>query len=383
MSVDLSSLPETTAAARDGVQFQQQPSFESMVEEAVAYADRPKPQMVDESKQAAKSPGKLDVREYFRYRMFEKDKSERKEYISDRLHWLIHDICNDSTEAARTTSKHDCTRILEAAGIPTIPIHAMLDPDDSDYRGTHVVKSDGQLRALFESVAFPLFAKPNDLLGSFGAMRLEGMQDGMVLTNAEDVPLESFLQEWIGGISYLVQPVIENHPEIAKFTSGLATIRTVNFVEAGQVRMSHAIYKFPTGGHVADNFWRKGNLLANVDTESGVVSRLVEGAGPQQKLHQTHPVTADALVGMQLPHWDLVKEVNRETAMLFEGLKYQTLDIAIGEDGPIVVEVNSGGSFDLPQVASGRGFLDEVNKKFFERHGVNFRKFKGSDVGLK
>jgi len=35
--------------------------------------------------------------------------------------------------------------------------------------------------------------------------------------------------------------------------------------------------------------------------------------------------------------------------------------MAIPNEGPIVVEVNTGGGFDLPQLASGRGFLtDEV-----------------------
>ena len=33
------------------------------------------------------------------------------------------------------------------------------------------------------------------------------------------------------------------------------------------------------------------------------------------------------------------------------------MDVAILADGPTVIEVNTGGAFNLPQLASGRGFL--------------------------
>ena len=41
------------------------------------------------------------------------------------------------------------------------------------------------------------------------------------------------------------------------------------------------------------------------------------------------------------------------------------MDIAILEEGPSVIEVNSGGAFNIVQLAGGRGFLaDEVLELF-------------------
>lgn len=68
-----------------------------------------------------------------------------------------------------------------------------------------------------------------------------------------------------------------------------------------------------------------------------------------------------------------MSEPHDRTALMFGGLAFQSQDIAITEDGPIVVEVNSGSSFTLTQMVSGEGMLDDETKAFFERAGVNFK----------
>jgi hypothetical protein len=45
------------------------------------------------------------------------------------------------------------------------------------------------------------------------------------------------------------------------------------------------------------------------------------------------------------------------------------MDIAIAEDGPLLIEINTGGGFDLPQLASGEGFLTDEVRSFFRSCG--------------
>ena len=47
-----------------------------------------------------------------------------------------------------------------------------------------------------------------------------------------------------------------------------------------------------------------------------------------------------------------------EAASAYPGLRLQNWDIAIGEKGPVILEVNVEGSMDLHQLAGGRGILD-------------------------
>ena len=53
------------------------------------------------------------------------------------------------------------------------------------------------------------------------------------------------------------------------------------------------------------------------------------------------------------------------------GLTIQAWDVAISpRGGPVLVKVNSGGDFNLPQLAAGRGLLTGDFAAFVERHGV-------------
>src|SRR3546814_6108285 len=88
------------------------------------------------------------------------------------------------------------------------------------------------------------------------------------------------------------------------------------------------------------------------------------GTGPGMEEFQQHPATGQQLVGTRLPHWQEVRRVNDACARLFAPVRYQSLDIALTDAGPVVVEVNVGGSFVLPQMASGQGLLTEETRDF-------------------
>ena len=46
--------------------------------------------------------------------------------------------------------------------------------------------------------------------------------------------------------------------------------------------------------------------------------------------------------------------------------RLQAYDLALTADGPSVIEINVGGDFDLPRLASGVGFLSGRFKEFLD-----------------
>jgi hypothetical protein len=60
-------------------------------------------------------------------------------------------------------------------------------------------------------------------------------------------------------------------------------------------------------------------------------------------------------------------------APIFQPVRYQSMDIGITQAGPVLIEINTGGGFDLPQLASGEGFLTDEVRDFFRACG--YRKF--------
>lgn len=85
--------------------------------------------------------------------------------------------------------------------------------------------------------------------------------------------------------------------------------------------------------------------------------------------HETHPATGAPLVGETLPMWDRVLDLARTTAPIFAPVRYQSMDTAITEAGPLLVESNTGGSFTLPRFAIGRDFLTDPVRGFFRDCG--------------
>jgi len=380
MSQEHENLNPNSLAARDHEEEQATYDLEDLYERASKASGRPINQMIKEAKQNHKWPGKMNLLDYVLHGLYNLDKKQRKEFLSDWLHWPIHEFCKDEVWSEKTVDKWVCTNELEQAGIPTIPVLAVVDTTGAEYGDTPTIATTEQLDDFFASATFPLFAKPNRLLGSFGAMRIDERDGDDLIVNGEREPLDSMITELMADVPYVVQHAVANHDDIAEFADALATLRTVNMVENGSVRLERAVLKIPSAGNVADNLWRAGNMVANVDPTTGVIDRVIKGKGPDLVELTEHPDTGTRLLGMQLPMWDQVVELNDRAASLFGAISYQSLDVGFTNDGPVVVEVNSGGSFSLPQQASGVGLLTAENKKFFESQGVNFRKLEDTPL---
>lgn len=373
---DVDNLPPNSIAARDREDARpKSESFEGWPQRAALESGRPMGQILKEVNQASRWPGQLSGHEYLSYRLYEMDKAERKQFISEWIHWPLCDACNDPEWADKSVDKWQCTSILSDNDVDIIPISAMVDPSDTNYGETTHVSNTDELSEFLSAAELPLFAKPNNLLGSVGAFRIDAFDgEQITLHDGSTVPIDSMVDEFMSGIPYLLQPAMRNHDSIAEFAQGLATLRVVSLVDNDAVSMPFMALKIPVGDHVADNLWRPGNLLANVDPETGIIDRVVLGSGPDLEEFENHPDTGTPLVGMQLPDWEEMLAVSTRAARVFGALPYQSHDMAFTNHGPVIVELNSGGAFALPQIASGRGMLTPEIKKFFESHGVNFRK---------
>lgn len=348
-------------------------SVASLLRAAQARSGRSPLSMVAEHWRLQRKPGRLSLQEYFTYNLYDNDRYDaaaKERFLSERLHWPIADLCSDVTWRATTEDKWLSYKLLAQFGIATPETVAVVDRSQRAFGGDRRISDAGALRAFLAGARFPLFAKPNLSLGSFGAFVIEGYEDGRLrLDGGGHVTVEAVLDEMIGDTCYLLQTMLRNHAAIRSYAGAVATVRTMNLVLADRVATPFTLMKIPVGANIADNFWRAGNLLASLDPDTGTILRVLRGKGPAMQELQQHPVTRHQLVGTTLPHWQALRRVNEACARLFAPVRYQSLDIALTDAGPVVVEINSGGSFLLPQLASGQGFLTEEVRCFFESCG--------------
>ena len=323
-------------------------------------------------------PGKILPADYFMYRLYDDAKysaQDKRRFISDSVVDNVTIACGDLQWRIMTDDKWICADMLQSAGFSVPRTLAVIDKSLRAFGKLPKIASAGALKDFLSGLnQYPLFAKANSGLGSFGAFMIAGIDgDNVLLEQAEPISFEDLFAKRIGDRTFLLQACIDNHPAIKAITKYTATVRTVNMVKPDRVWTPFALLKIPAGKSIADNYWRPGNLLANLDVETGAITRVVRGKGVELEEVPHHPDTGATLVGLQLPHWRKLREVNEACARLFAPLHYHSLDIALTPEGPQIVEVNIGGSFVLPQIGSGTGLLTDEVFDVFRSCGYKFR----------
>lgn len=323
----------------------------------------------------SKSPMKVNLVEYVRMGLFDTERFDSEAsaaFISNDLHWPIAHQCNDTAWSGAAEDKVLADAILKASGVPVPETVAVLDSSQRRYPNLTKISRPNELSILEKEVAKgPLFCKILNGMVSFGAFRIESMDSKTICCPGHpEMSHAQFLNEFVGGNAYVVQRELTNNAHFADYASALCTVRMVNLITDNGVHCPAAVLKLPQGDNIADAFWRSGNIACDVDVDTGRV-RTVARRGIEMEYLDDHPVTS-GLMGLELPFWSELREINARAAQTFAPIRYQSTDIAITPDGPVVIELNYGGGFDMPQYASGRGLLTPEVRQFFDSCGVNF-----------
>jgi hypothetical protein len=185
---------------------------------------------------------------------------------------------------------------------------------------------------------FDGFCKP--LIGRNGRaafpLRLE---DGRLFVNAEEIGLEGLRARLRG--KHLIQERVRQHPEMSRLhPSSINTIRLITFNNGGVVEPFSAALRMGTKGRTVDN-WTAGGILVGVDLSSGRVRGkgfYKPGYGGEVRVH---PQTEVVFEGFQIPRFAEAVALAKELHGYLPGIHSIGWDLAIGEEGPTIIEANS------------------------------------------
>jgi hypothetical protein len=324
---------------------------------------------------------RLSPKEYYYYRLYDDQaySYEEKRRFLGRAGWdQVYRQCNALDWWAIAHDKLTFYALMKGQDLPLPENRALFHP----FRrcgDLPVCRSTVDLAAcLRERMVYPAFAKPVAGIRSVGVAGLRAFDaaaDSLILHDGRSLRVEDYLREIAPyqADGYLFQEMLRPHAEIARLTGGrLTTARLIVGIEAEGPRLMHALWKIPVGAHPADNFWRPGNLLAALDVDLGTVQRVVSGFGPEQQVVDRHPDSGERLFDAALPDWSAAVAQCLKAAALLSGLRLQAWDVALTDRGPVLLEVNVGGDFNLPQLARGAGIMDEGFRAFVARAGQAF-----------
>jgi hypothetical protein len=247
--------------------------------------------------------------------------------------------------------------------------------------------NEQQLHNILTDVAnYPMFGKPAEGLQSLGSVGLQRYlpqkksvetRDGRVI--ALDAFIDSLRTHYSTG--YLFQKFVSPHVAIRALCGDrLATVRIITLTSDAGPKVFRACWKIPAGANTADNYWRKGNLLAKIDIAQGQVLRVLSGSGLYLVEHNRHPDTDAPLIGFQIPHWQRMRDIVIEAARLMQHVPLIGWDVTALDEGPVIVEMNEHTDFFLPQLADGRGILEPELTDFMAAQQRKHAEFKKSNM---
>ena len=146
--------------------------------------------------------------------------------------------------------------------------------------------------------------------------------------------------------------------------SSVNTVRMLTKLNKdGSVDLIGTFLRVGRGGACVDN-GGSGGLFVLLDKETGIA--VTKGIAEDTQEFAFQPDTGAKIIGFHVPRWEEAKALARELAAVVPEQAIIGWDLALTDDGWVLIEGNSRSQFIGWQTTSKEGFRDTLNKYFKE-----------------
>lgn len=205
-----------------------------------------------------------------------------------------------------------------------------------EYLDVRRVDSEG-LRAFCEASGV-VFAKETHNFGGHGVERIAAADVG---------DWAALYVRLVERGMYLVERAVAQRAEMNRLSpASVNTVRVVTLEKDGVINVMYSLVRMGGGESHVDNI-SSGGMYAPLD-ENGVITApaFCDKLG---EYFDEHPVTRTRIVGFTIPMFAEAIDMVKRAAARADGVRYIGWDVAIAEDGPLIIEGNTLPSYDMCQ----------------------------------
>ena len=170
---------------------------------------------------------------------------------------------------------------------------------------------------------------------------------------------EEYFNNAIQNRIFLEELVIQ-HPIMNNLcTRSVNTMRIMTFNNYGTPRILWMGLRVGNGVNAIDNFHARG-MAVNIDMDTGML--VGNAIDKDLNEYKEHPISHTRFDGFQIPYFEEAKQMVLEASLESDKILVVGWDVAISENGPVIIEGNRRPGFDIVQVLSGgrADIVDEV-----------------------
>lgn len=286
----------------------------------------------------------IGLTDYLNYEFYKKDKKERKTYAGIKIQNKFYEIVSPSAYKKRYTIKPDFLADFKKYTKRDFVVPGKNSLDE--------VKKFIKKHDFFMS-------KPYDGLGGAEVKKVY----------SKDIKnIEEYFEECKKSRIFL-EEVIKQNKELDKLCSASCnTIRIMTFNNGGVPEILWAGLRIGNGINPVDNF-HAGGMATEIDMETGKLK--YPALDKDLNEYEKHPVSNVKFVGFKVPYFNEIKKLVKQAALESNKILVVGWDIAVTDDGPVVIEGNRRPGFDVVQVASRKGRMDIINHVLDEYYKNN------------
>lgn len=287
----------------------------------------------------------LTADEYYDFEFEKRDDEFRRTFLGLNEQRYYLDYLNPVKYYSLARNKYMTHKMLEDTGVRKSELYSYYQPE-ARYIVSNEQASDivGVLRILKNKKVQTCVIKPTE--SSHGdnvwvINNIEYNDNDAVMTrfDGEEIKLSSVL----GQDALIFESVVHQTKQFAAFNE--SSVNTVRFMTTlypdGSARVIATWIKFGRVGKCVDNAGDGGNVDAAVDVETGKIYNVVQFDGWRNITEiEKHPDSGNQLNGVIIENWQTIKEEVKKFQQAFPYCKVAGWDIAVTDEGPVVIEVN-------------------------------------------
>lgn len=287
----------------------------------------------------------LTSEEYHEFEFEKRSEEFRQNFLGLNEQHFYLDLLNPLKYMSLARNKYVAHKMLENTGIRTSELYCYYQPEAryaentecaGDLAGVlHILKTKGVQSCVIKTTE----SSHGD---NVWVIKSIGYQDDdaiMTRFDGEELTLSSVL----GEEALIFESVVRQTDQFSVFNA--SSVNTVRFMTAlypdGSAKVIATFIKIGRAGRCVDNAGGGGNVDVCVDVETGEIRYAIQFDGWHNvKDIDCHPDNGNLLNGVVIENWESVKAEVIRFQQAFPYCKVAGWDIAITDDGPVVIEIN-------------------------------------------
>ena len=287
----------------------------------------------------------LTPEEYYEFE-FEKQSEEfRRDFLGLNEQRYYLDLLNPLKYFSLARNKYMAHKMLENTGVRTSELYCYYQPEATYAENTECAGDiDGVLRILKTKGVQSCVIKTTESSHGDNVLVIQNIdyQDGnAILTRFDGQQL--LLSSVLSNDPLIFESLVRQTEQFAAFNA--SSVNTVRFMTAlypdGSAKVIATFIKIGRAGRCVDNAGGGGNVDVCVDVATGKICHAIrfDGWHLVQEI-DSHPDSGNPLNGVVIENWDSIKAEVICFQQAFPYCKVAGWDIAITDEGPVVIEVN-------------------------------------------